>query len=268
MTNNLVLNLSAVAALLPLAITAVRSHPERRDGLYWTCLAVALTGPTALCVIHLSTAPWDSGISIALWISIAASLWTFVAASLLSANLWRLTVLLMPYLILLALLATVWSGVPSGTVLASEVDVWLQLHIVSSVATYALSTIAAMAAAAVYLKERDLKLKRGSRLARLLPAVTQAEALQIRLLSIAEAVLLLGIVSGMARGYVVDGHLLSLDHKTLLSFIAFALIGVLLLLQWRSGIYGKQAARLVLMVYLLLTLSYPGVKFVLDILLV
>ena len=57
------------------------------------------------------------------------------------------------------------------------------------------------------------------------------------------------------------------DHKTILTVTAFLVIGGLLIAQRVSGVRGRLAARFVLLAYLLLTLGYPGVKFVTDILL-
>jgi ABC-type uncharacterized transport system permease subunit len=56
------------------------------------------------------------------------------------------------------------------------------------------------------------------------------------------------------------------SHKTLLTMLAFLLIAGLLVLHNRTGVRGRRAARLVLLAYLLLTLGYPGVKFVTDVL--
>jgi ABC-type uncharacterized transport system permease subunit len=56
------------------------------------------------------------------------------------------------------------------------------------------------------------------------------------------------------------------SHKTLLSILAFAVIGLLLILHQRTGLRGQRAGRLILVAYLLLTLAYPGVKFVTDVL--
>ncbi len=83
---------------------------------------------------------------------------------------------------------------------------------------------------------------------------------------VAELVLGAGIVTGMALQYLASGELLAFDHKTVLSLLAFAIIGALLVLQLRSGLRGRRAARLVLAAYLLLTLAYPGVKLVTDVL--
>ena len=71
----------------------------------------------------------------------------------------------------------------------------------------------------------------------------------------------------MALSLTETGELLRFDHKTVLTFLAFILIGLLLVLQSRSGLRGKRLGRLVLLCYLLLTLAYPGVKFVSDVLL-
>jgi ABC-type uncharacterized transport system permease subunit len=62
------------------------------------------------------------------------------------------------------------------------------------------------------------------------------------------------------------GHLLKLDHKTVLTVAAFVVIGGLLFAHFKSGLRGRKAARVVLLAYLLLTLGYPGVKLVTDVL--
>ena len=56
------------------------------------------------------------------------------------------------------------------------------------------------------------------------------------------------------------------SHKTAFSLATFAVIGMLLVLHHRVGIAGRRVARYVLLAYLLLTLAYPGVKFVTDVL--
>ena len=123
-----------------------------------------------------------------------------------------------------------------------------------------------MAGAGVFLQERALKRKQPTMLSRLMPSIADGEALELRLLAGAGLVLGIGIVTGMALQYFASGRLLVFDHKTLLSLLAFAVICLLLALRYRSGLRGRRAARLVLLAYLLLTLAYPGVKFVTDVL--
>ena len=52
----------------------------------------------------------------------------------------------------------------------------------------------------------------------------------------------------------------------MLSFLTFLVIVVLLFAHGRTGLRGRRASRLILLAYLLLTLAYPGVKFVTDVL--
>ena len=148
-------------------------------------------------------------------------------------------------------------GVPAG---------WLDAHIVFALVTYGLLTIAAVAGAAVFLQERALKSKQPNALTRRLPAVAESETLELGLLVAAEAVLALGLASGMAAEHFLHGGLLPMDHKTILSVAAFLVIGGLLVARRLNGIRGRRVARLALLAYLLLTLAYPGVKFVTDIL--
>ena len=265
MANSLIMSLTALVALVPAALLPLRRERERPDLLFWAAVAVAVAGPAAYSVIQFGGA-WRTGLSAALWISIAASMAFFAILALVTREAWRLRPLLLPYLILLGVLATVWRHVPGREGLAAAPDAWLGAHIALSVATYGLCTLAAMAAAAAVLQERALKRKRPTALTRALPSVSDASFLEVRLLGVSEAVLALGIATGMARQFLSSGQLLVFDHKTLLAFLAFAVIAVLLILHRRSGLRGLRAARLILLAYLLLTLAYPGVKFVTDVL--
>ena len=265
MANNLVFSLTALMALVPASVLPYRRQGQRRDLLFWSLLCAAVAGPVAFTVAELLDS-WKSDLSVALWVSVASSVSVFALIAAVSREAWRLAPLLLPYLCLLALLAIVWGQAPSQAPPSSVPDAWLLLHIVVSVATYAFCTIAAVAGAAVLIEERSLKRKGAMRLTRLLPPLVDAESLQIRLLGAAEIVLGLGVVTGISVQYLKSGSLIALDHKTVLSLIAFAVIAALLLVHHRSGLRGQRAARLVLLAYLLLTLAYPGVKFVTDVL--
>ncbi len=265
MADSLILSFSALVALVPAAVLPLRRAHERPDLVFWVVVAVAVVGPGAYSLLRLGGG-WETGLSAALWVSISASMAIFVVLALVTREAWRLRPLLLPYLILLAILATVWANVPGRAGLSAPPDTWLSVHIALSVATYGLCTLAAAAAAAALLQERALKRKRPTALTRALPSISDATHMQVRLLGFSEAVLALGIATGMARDYLSTGQLLHFDHKTLLSILAFAAIGALLILHLRSGLRGQRAARLILLAYLLLTLAYPGVKFVTDVL--
>jgi ABC-type uncharacterized transport system permease subunit len=265
MNQSLLLNLSALTALLPMSIVAVR-RPGRRDAIFWAVLAVAVAGPVCLAVAQLAEGRLTS-LSTALWISIAASILLFGALALAVREAWRLTPLLAPYLLLLGLIGSAATFAPGRSLPAALPRAWLDVHIVISVATYGLLTIAAMAGVAVLLQERALRRKRATSLARSLPSVADAERLQVGLLVASEIILGLGLLTGMATAYVANGVALPIDHKTTFALLAFVTIGGLLLVHHRTGLRGRRAARWVLVAYLLLTLAYVGVKFVTDVLL-
>jgi ABC-type uncharacterized transport system permease subunit len=264
--SSIALNLFALVALLPAALVALR-RDAGRDGALWGALALAVAGPSLWGLAMLGEG-WQTSLSAALWISIAASALLFTAAAVVSRQAWRLAPLLMPFLALLGLLATLVQQAEAPRPLAGGAPAaWLDLHIVVSVLTYALLTLAAVASLGAFLQERSLKSKQPTRLTRMLPSVADGERLAGRLLVASEAVLGLGLMTGMATQYFETGTLLVFGHKILLSLLAFGLIGMLLIGHRVCGVRGRVAARVVLFSYLLLTLAYPGVKFVTQVLL-
>lgn len=259
------LDLAAVVTLL-LAAWASWQRLGQED-LFWILVAVAATGPLLRLIVLLPGSAWQTDLAAALWVSIGASIAVFAGVATMTHIAWRLLPLLLPYLVLLALIATMGQPRRGGTLLIPMMR-WLEFHIIASVATYGVLTIAAIAALAAFLQEGGLKAKkRPTMVSRLLPSVSEAESLSNRLLAVSQVMLGLGLISGMAVQYLETGMLLRFNHKTLLSLLTFIIIATLLLVRRLIGIRGRIAAEAVLFAYLLLTLAYPGVKFVTDILL-
>ena len=266
MIDPLVMSLLAALTVAPAAVSALVG-PVERNLRFWTLTGLAAAGPTVLCLV-LAGAGWKTGFAAALWVTIAGSVVIFLALSAATRHAWRLAPILMPYLLLLSVSATVWSQAVSGQSLSAEAPpVWISIHIATSVTTYVLLTLAAIASAAVQVQEWALRRKRRFPLLARLPSMADAEVLELGLLAAAETVLGIGILSGMAVEYLTSGALLELDHKTIFVLVAFVLIGILLIANYWVGLRGRRAARLVLAGYLLVTLAYPGVKFVTDVLL-
>jgi ABC-type uncharacterized transport system permease subunit len=264
MSRSLLFNLTTLLALVPATLTHFFPR-NRRDVVFWSALGVAAAGSIAWAATLLAD-QWHTGLSVALWLSIAASLVVFIVLSMMSSQAWRLLPLLMPYLLLLGIVATVWSQAPERPLPDAAASGWLDVHIFVSVLTYALLTIAAVAGSSVLLQEWALKRKRPTGLTRALPSVTDGEKLQLGLLAAGAVVLGVGLITGAATQYVENGTFVVFDHKTLLSVLAFVVIGLLLIAHRRTGVRGRRAARFVLLAYLLLTLAYPGVKFVTNVL--
>ncbi len=258
-------NLAALAALVPASLLHLRRR-DNRDAVFWLVLAVAVLGSLSWSLAQLSDS-WHTGLSAATWLAIAASLIVFSVVTVLTEQAWRLTPLLLPYLIVLGIIATIWSQAPEQPLPSAVPWGWMGVHIGLSVLTYALLTVAAVAGLAVVLQERSLKRKRVGGLTRLLPSVADGGNLQMRLLAAGETVLGAGLLTGLATRYESDANLLAIDHKTLLSTLAFVVIGILLLAHWRIGVRGRRVGSYTLVAYLMLTLAYLGVKFVKDVLL-
>jgi len=258
------LSLAALLSLLPVSFVRWRQH-DARDALFYAVVLLGVVGPAAWVGLQLGGA-WRTGFAMSLWVSVAVTMALFLALAALTRHAWRLTPLLAPLLLVLGIIATLSQNAPERPVGDAVPAGWLDAHIVFALVTYGLLTLAAVAGAAVFLQERALKSKQPNALTRRLPAVSDSETLELGLLVAAEAVLALGLASGMAAEHFLHNGLLPMDHKTILSVAAFLVIGGLLVARRLNGIRGRRVARLALLAYLLLTLAYPGVKFVTDIL--
>ncbi len=262
-----IMGFTAFISFLPISVYVLRRHPH--GGIYWILLLCPLIASITLCLFRFSGA-WHSDFITSIWVSIATSIFLFAIIASFSEKMRRLTVLFLPYMALFAASATLWSFVISTgsyeKISHPADNPWLIVHIISSVLTYALITLAATAALAVYIRERTLKAKTKSGFVDLLPAMADSEELQIRLMIASEIILGAGLVTGLAAKIMLGENLLSIDHKILLSFAAFIVMGLLLIAHYKTGIRGQKAARFLLLSYLLVTMGFPGVKFVTDIL--
>jgi ABC-type uncharacterized transport system permease subunit len=224
----------------------------------------ALAGAIAALAVDLMAGGWRGDLAPTLWASLTATLLAYVTIGWRSQTMQRLTGLLMPYLVLLGILSLVVRSlsVPPPLTTADLPILWFDTHIVIALATYALLSLAAIAGLACLLEERALKRRAGGGHEGRLPPVADSERVEVRLLGMAWIVLGIGIATGMALGWIDARNAIPFDHKTVLAVAAFVVIGVLLWLRARTGFRGRRAARWVLVAWLLLTLAYPGVKFV------
>ncbi len=265
MGSTTVFSLAALVCMVPAAV-ASQYGPFARDGRFWALAGLAAAAATVWAAVQ-ARAGWETGFAEAIWVTVAGTLVMFLVLAGALRHAWRLAPILLPYLILLAALATIWHNAPRRPLLAEAPPAWIALHIVASVVTYVLLTLAAIAGTAVLLQERALRLRQRYRLTERLPSVADAERLELGLLLASEIVLGVGIMTGMATEYFIRGVVLTFDHKTVLTTVGFVVIGLLLIAHYLVGLRGRRAARIVLVGYLLVTLGYPGVKFVTDVLL-
>lgn len=269
MSHNVIFSLTALLTLLPAAIYPYRrivgTGGQGRAVHFWAALALSVIGSSTWAFAQIA-ANWTTGLSAALWITIAVCLLVFIALSAISRSGWRLSPILLPYLLVLAMVATATQRSGTPMLVGGAPNLWLYTHIGLSVLTYALLTLAGVASLAAFLQERALKTKRPTSLTRFLPPVAESERLQFRLLVVSETALFAGLVSGLAVLHYEWDSAFGMGHKMLFAIATFFVIGILLLAQSWTGVRGRAAARVVLIAYLLLTLAYPGVKFVTSVL--
>ena len=267
MSTPLIIELATLAILIAATAAAWWSPGASPDKAFKLAGAALLAAIGAL-VMELGADGWNADLAFTLKVTVLATLFAYVAIGSFSQRIQQLGVLVLPYSVLFGVFALIVGVLVAAPVVPPIASVaWYDAHIVFALATYALLTLAAMAGLACLIQEAALKRKATGGLSARLPAVTESEQAEIRLLAGAEIVLGVGIATGMALAWLEAKGLLPLDHKSILAIAAFLVIGALLLAHAQFGYRGRRAARWVMIAWLLLTLAYPGVKFVREILL-
>jgi ABC-type uncharacterized transport system permease subunit len=264
MSYALIVALAALICLAALAAGAVRLRHEARSA-HLLLLAAAGAGVSLAVTVRIVDG-WHADLSTALWATTAATVLIAFILTALRAMATSYLVLLGPYMLLLGLLAVALSAGSGAPPPMAALSLPVTVHVIDSVLTYGLATIAAIVALAATLKQRALKTKRDGGIVRRLPSVAESERLVFRLLIVAEILLFVGLMTGSILSYRQNGVILPFDHKTFLTALSFIVIGALIALHVFTGMRGRAAARFVLIAWILLTLGYPGVKFVTDIL--
>jgi len=205
------------------------------------------------------------GDSIHIGISEAASLFTLQSALLLWLLSWKEPLRALGLAIYpLAGVAAVWAAALPTPLEGTPIADWkLRWHIVLSLFSAGLLTIAAMQAGALALQDRLLHQHELSRLLlRGMPPLQTMERLLFQLIAIGFMLLSATLLSGL--WFLHDWFAQHLAHKTVLSLCAWLIFGVLLWGRWRYGWRGRTAIRWALSGYAVLILAYFGSKLVLE----
>ncbi len=141
----------------------------------------------------------------------------------------------------------------------------LEMHALFALLAYATLAVATLLALMLWFQERALRQRHLGGWLRVLPPLTQMETLLFRSLGAGFALLSLTLLTGVV--FVDDLFAQDLGHKTVLSILSWAVLGVLLFGRWRWGWRGPRAAKLTLLAMALLLLAFFGSKFVYELLL-
>ena len=250
---------ASIVSLLPVIFYSIKL--PKSDIKFWLLLFVALLGLVTLTTYKLSN---NYLVSFNISLLIIASLTTllFIISSLYIKDCWRLTSLLMPYIFLLTIIAAFTEDSGGFGAVSQKPELWLFLHIMVSLLSYAFLTLAAVSGLSVFFREKLIKVKKRNDFFKHLPSIVDGERIEILFLIVAFTCLTLALLTGMSLEYYESGKIFVLNHKNLFSYFTFLVIAILFAYRKLKGARGKRAARIVLLSYLFLTLAYPGVKFV------
>ncbi|WP_344705126.1 cytochrome C assembly family protein [Halomonas cibimaris] len=196
--------------------------------------------------------------SVALFMAVAANL--VLVASLFKPVL-NAGIALFPLAGVALMLAT---GLPSHGIQGGMTP-GILLHIVTSTLAFALLAIAAVQAVLVGLQNQALRHHHIRGIVQSLPPLTTMERVLFELIWAGMVLLSIAIVSGLI--FIDNMFAQHLVHKTVLSFVAWGVLAVLLIGRYRFGWRGMRAVKWTLAGCGFLLLAYFGSKFVLEILL-
>jgi len=140
-------------------------------------------------------------------------------------------------------------------------------HIVISLLAYSLLSIAVVQSLVLSLQERALHRRQAGGFLHNLPPLETMEHLLFRMIAVGFILLTLTLVSGVFFSDELFGKPLRFTHHIVLSIIAWAVFGMLLVGRRLYGWRGRTAVRWTLAGFSLLVLGYFGSKFVLEVLL-
>lgn len=240
-----------------LATLALLLGPERLR--FWA----VLTGLLALATHGLVLWQFDSGYRLFVAVSWVGFGMAVLASPGLLKPRWRAltaaTAALAAIAVLLGLLA-------QRTPVRGPYNWQIDLHIALALSAYAALSLATIQALLVRHQEQALRQHRpplGGRIQ--LPPLATTEQQLFRWILIGFVLLTLTLLSGAL--FIRDWFSQHLVHKTVLTLLAWAVFGTLLLGHVKRGWRGRQAARWTLAGMILLLLAFFGSKFVLEVVL-
>lgn len=141
------------------------------------------------------------------------------------------------------------------------------VHLLLSIVSYSLFTIASLQALLMALLERRLHGTSLTGFLQHMPPLLSLETLLFRVVGLGFALLTLSLATGMVFSEELTGKPLTFSHKILFGFISWIIFGGLLLGRGLRGWRGRVALRWTLSGFLALVLAYLGTKFVLELVL-
>lgn len=235
------------------------SSKSKWKGLGPACFALVLH--TWILIQQLFT---NQGIDLGLFNAVSLVTW-FIAALLISSSYFRATENLGIIAFPGAALAVALQSTFSASRITDTMGSTLEIHILLSIAAYALLSIAAVQALVLTVQDHHLRNKHPGGFIRALPPLQTMETFLFQLIGIGFILQCLSLVSGFI--FLENMFAQHLVHKTILSLIGWGVFGTLLWGRWQFGWRGKTAIRWTLSGFGFLALAYLGSKVVQELIL-
>ena len=265
MTHDLPLLLAAILYLVAVGLL-YKSIRQNSSQLRRTSLAFAIAGVVLHTGVQINQ--WFGAEPVNASLPHLASLCALVIILLVIASAFTRRTLYDSALIALPMAAGVlmleWV-LPEQVIPVHEVSAGVAVHMVSSVLSFGVLSIAGVYAMFVAIIDHFLRRHHLNPLVSALPALDVLEDLLFKLIAVGFILLTASLISGML--FINDIFAQHLVHKTILSIITWLLFGLLLWGRWRYGWRGSLAVRMTLAGIVLLLLSYFGSKLVLEVIL-
>jgi len=239
----------------------------RPTSLFPTRTQGILTGLAAV-VLHslvLYQSFWtETGLNLALFNAGSLVTWTIsllLLISTLNKPVENLGIILFP--LAAAVLVLFWQY--PNDVLIANASWQLQLHIIVSLLSYSLLTLAAAQAILLSIQNNKLKNHKPGGFIRVLPPLQTMETLLFEIILIGFILLSFSLLSGFA--FLEDMFAQHVVHKTILSIIAWSVFITLLMGRHRFGWRGQVAIKWTLIGFAILMLAYFGSKAVRELIL-
>jgi ABC-type uncharacterized transport system permease subunit len=230
----------------------------RLDPIAWVLSLAAIVAHSD-AIVHMMHI--DGPFSIGLLEAASLLAWTLAVLACLMA-IERQNRVLAAILLASAALGAALTGAGRNYVESTPPGWELSAHILLSMAAAALLFAAAVTALLLVFLDRRLRTRRLADLPSVLPPLDALEKVMFRLIGAGFVLLTLSLFTGFV--FVTNLFTQHLIHKTVLSLIAWAIFGVLLMGRIRFGWRGRTAIGWTLSGFGVLALAYFGAKFVLE----
>ena len=163
----------------------------------------------------------------------------------------------------LAAVFAIWAAATPSPVTNVRISDWqVSMHVMLSLLSAGVLTLAAVQSVALAVQDRLLHRHRLASVGGRMPPLQTMERVLFQLIALGFGLLSLTLLSGL--WFVHDWLAQHLAHKTVLSISAWLMFGVLLWGRWQHGWRGRTAIRWALAGYATLILAYFGSRLILE----